>query len=153
MPGSAWADAWADAWGDSWGTVGVTPPTPPVELNPSNLDGHVRMYGGSAYRPRDEDVADLLKLLFPRKRKKKRLAAKDLEAAAVAVMNMTSPPSPAVRSVIVDFVKPLLDGQARQAETRMLIEALLTKAAEVAAREKAIEIEQDDDDVLLLLLH
>lgn len=121
-------------------------------FNPSNLDGHVRMYGGfGAYRVRDEDVEALLRVLYRRKKRSKRVErVKELEDAAMAILNAPEAARETVRRVIVDASAPMLAGKARQAELQTLVQAVLQKAADEAALLKA-EIDEDEDDVMLLL--
>lgn len=143
---SAWGGSWGSAWGNSWGTVAEA-------LNPSNLDGHVRMYGGGgfgAYRVRDEDVDALMRVLYrTRKKRRKRVEKiKELEQAAMALLN--TPDAPEIRRVLVDFAGPLLAAKARQAELQTAVQALLQKAADEAARLHA-ELEADEEDVMMLL--
>lgn len=107
-------------------------------------------FSGSAYRVKDEDVESLMKVLFKvrKKRKKKSAKAKELEAAAVALLN--APDIPAIRKIVVDSTGPLLRGRARQAELQTAVEALLTHAAQLRA-EYEHELAEDDEEVLLLL--
>lgn len=148
----AWGGSWGAAWLDSWGTAAVTPPV--TELNPSNLDGHVRMYGGfggGAYRVSDEDVEALLRVLYRRKKRRKRVErVRELEDAAMAILNAPEEARETVRRVLVDASAPMLAGKARQAELQTLVQAVLQKAADEAALIKA-EIDEDEDDVMLLL--
>lgn len=144
---SAWGTSWGAAWGDSWAATAVTPPvvvTPPEQ---------VRMYGGGgggAYRVRDEDIERLMKVLFKtrKKRRKKVEKVKELEDAAMALLN--GPDTPAIRRVIVDHATPLLRGRARQAELQTAVEALLARAARLQD-EYERELAEDEEDVLLLL--
>jgi 23S rRNA G2069 N7-methylase RlmK/C1962 C5-methylase RlmI len=145
----AWDGAWGSAWGVSWGTGAVAPPVA-EDYNPTNIGGTVRMYGsGGVYRPRDEDVADILKLLFRvrKKKAKRREKVKEFEDAAMLLLNQ---PTPEVRRIVVDYAGKMMGGQARQAELQTMVQAMLELAAQEAERAR-LELEEDDDDVLMLL--